>query len=122
MHNVGMTYQSMEQYAEALPYHKLELKLARKLKDNKLVANACVTLGAIYLSENVVDKAKLLFTRAVDVRTKLFGPNHELTIEAKSWLEECEDIEESDEEEEQEEEYEEEDDDEDEEEDDEDED
>jgi tetratricopeptide (TPR) repeat protein len=76
--NLAMIYKGLGKYALAEQHYlrsleTLEVKRGRETEEVAAVYN---NLGSLYYTANFPDQAKEMFTEALQIRTKLLGPNH----------------------------------------------
>jgi tetratricopeptide (TPR) repeat protein len=102
--SLGAAFQSTQDFdhaAEAHAEQKMSLKMALEAacargdsestqeELRQSLAGACVTLGAVLLTLGRHAAARENFSEALAIREQLLGKEHEKTLEARGWLEDC---------------------------------
>ena len=70
MNNIGTTYERTEQYDLAIEAYKKSLLLSKKVKNERVEANAYVNLGAAFLRDEEYDSAEYYQELALKLQSK----------------------------------------------------
>ena len=88
MNNLASIYQAKQSYDEAEKLYKFVLKnrLESLGEDHPTYLNSLFNLGVHYHSRGMEKEAKELLDKCAELRTAVFGPSHELTMQTLEYL------------------------------------
>lgn len=71
---LGLAFQEMRQFPNAIEYHVAQLKLAESLKDQEVWAEAACNLGIVYDDLNMLETAQEWYTAVLKISDKTSNP------------------------------------------------